>query len=355
MSRRGPALAAFAAILGFTGAAQDVLAGDLTAHEAIVRRYVSGDRQAALTDLLDLPEPTLPAASQVRRSRPAALLLYTDAFLARRTMGRAPDAYEAMAWGIAVHLRDEETAGHVFARRWCETMAERALIEWGPLDGSLLEAADWVKKGTKAFGASPRLHLVSAAISERLASRVRQPLSRNRPRGMGMDNRARLVRDADARDDLEKAVTSARAAIALDPASADAWLRLGRSSWRLGRAEDARRAFETVLTKPASPVTAHLAHLFLGGLDEEAGSFDAAMASYQAAIALAPDSQTARLALSHLRHRQGDGAGARQEVKTMLDAVPLRTAEDPFWAYLVLPALGVEERLERLRHEAAQP
>jgi hypothetical protein len=76
------------------------------------------------------------------------------------------------------------------------------------------------------------------------------------------------------------------------------------------------------------------------------------MGCYEAALALDPHSQSARVALSHLRLRRGDAAGARAEVERTIGSAGRRSQPDPLWLYPWGPSIGVEERLEALRREA---
>jgi hypothetical protein len=81
-----------------------------------------------------------------------------------------------------------------------------------------------------------------------------------------------------------------------------------------------------VLSGKSTRSEVFLAHLFTGRLDEDAGRLDEAAHSYAAALALEVTSQSARLALSHVRP-----AGAR-----------LRP--DPFWLYPWEPSVSVVSR-----------
>jgi tetratricopeptide (TPR) repeat protein len=124
-------------------------------------------------------------------------------------------------------------------------------------------------------------------------------------------------------------------------------------AWRLGETAEARSALEEALARSRDGGTAYLAHLFLGRLDEDAGHLDAALRSYEAALVLDPACQSARLAISHVRLRRGDAAGARHEVETAVSLGGHRPHQDRFWLYPWGRSVGVDDRLEALRREAS--
>jgi tetratricopeptide (TPR) repeat protein len=125
---------------------------------------------------------------------------------------------------------------------------------------------------------------------------------------------------------------------------------MGRIEMLRGRTTEARRLFERAARDSQARTTRYLANLFLGSMDERAGSADAAEGRYRAAIADLPDAQSGRLALAALLARGGDSAAAALTL-----ASPSRPwAFDPWWAYLppdardagpvLLAALRVEVR-----------
>jgi tetratricopeptide (TPR) repeat protein len=266
-----------------------------------------------------------PAALIVWRRVPvrAALMLHTDcARLGRRGEGDRPELHESLAAEIAGMLRDDE-ANQDFARRWYLVMAGLAAGEnrWP-------DALEWTERGRRDFPNSTELLVAAGAIEEVHALQT---------------GRAAHV---------EKAREALRAALAADPSLSEAHLRLGRVAWRLGDDAEARSALEEVFTRNHTRGEAFLAHLFLGRVHEDAGRLDEAARSYEAALTLESNSQSARLALSHVRLRGGDAATARAEAQRALRPAGARLRPDPFWLYPWGPSVGVEERLEALRREA---
>ena len=315
------------------------------AYESVVRRYAAGDRQGAVANLADWPEGRLRdeftalralvqaslacpggcGAANVWQRIPieAALMLHSDAAQEVRGEGRLPRLHESAAVESA-RLMKQDPSRRTFARRWYEAMAGLAQGEnrWG-------EALEWAERGLEDYPDSAGMHLVLGSIEETLGARL------------------------GFRAHLERAERALRSAVAADPSLGEARLRLGRVCWRLGETTEARSFLQDVLDRKPERDTALLAHLFLGRLDEDAGRLDEATQAYEAALALDPSAQAARIALSHVRLRRGDTASARAEAETALGFSGYRLRQDPFWLYPWGPSVGVEERLEALRREAS--
>jgi tetratricopeptide (TPR) repeat protein len=331
-------------------------------YQAVVRRYASGDREGAVAELSSWPDSRIrgevPILNRdwerslflgdamnpdVWREIPvkAALMLHTDCALRARREGRSSKLHEAAAWSIAHTLKDHPTY-RSFARRWYETYAELALDDYR--QG---QALDWAERGLADFPDSAELHLVVGSIDELQAVQAAQ--------GAPPALRSELLPRQEIQQHLEAARQALRAAIATDPSLAEAHLRLGRVAWRLGEAAEARAALQAALARSTGGRTAFLAHLFAGRVDEDAGLLHEAASSYEAAVAIDSRAQSARLALSHARLRLGESAVARREVEETLRSADHRQEMDPFWRYPWGPAVGVEDRLEALRLEAAIP
>jgi tetratricopeptide (TPR) repeat protein len=280
----------------------------------------------------------------------AALMLHTDCALQARLEKQSPELHESVAAEIAGMLRDDG-AQRAFARRWYHAMAGLASGEnrWS-------DALEWAERGLRDFPDSAELLVATGAIEEvhaLLASRAALPPAQERLADRSVRRgRSELLRRRQVQGHLERARQALRAAIAADSSLSEAHLRLGRLAWRLGEEAAARSAFEAVLTRNHTQGEAFLAHLFLGRVHEDAGRLDEAARSYEAALTLESNSQSARLALSHVRLRGGDAATARAEAQRALRPAGARLRPDPFWLYPWGPSVGVEERLEALRREA---
>ncbi len=342
-------------------------------YESVVLRYRSGDQDAAVSAICGWPASRLReevnalAAARERARRAddsaavvlwqqvpvrAALMLHTDCAHSARLDGKvSPELHESVAAEIAGMLRDDG-ANRDIARRWYLVMAGLAAGEnrWWP------DALDWAQRGLQDFPDSAELLMTVGSIEEVYAlqvSRGEPPPAQERLDDPNVRRiRSELLLQREVQGYLEKAKQSLLAAIRIDPSLCEAQLRRGRLAWRLGQEAEARSALEAVLTCRHTQGEAFLAHLFLGRVHEDAGRLDEAARSYEAALALEVNSQSARLALSHLRLRRGDATTARAEAERALRPAGARLRADPFWLYPWGPSVGVEDRLEALRREA---
>jgi tetratricopeptide (TPR) repeat protein len=277
-------------------------------------------------------------------------MLHSDCAQRARLEGTSPGLHESVAAEIARMLRDD-SAQRAFARRWYGVMAGLAAGE-----NRWVDALDWAERGLRDFPDSAELLLATGAIEEVQAlqdARGAPPPAQEQLTDSNVRrDRSELLQRSEVQGHLEKAQRALRAAVAADPSLSEARLRLGRLAWRLGKGAEARSALEEVLTRDHTRGEAFLAHLFLGRVHEDAGRLDEAARSYEAALALESNTQSARLALSHLRLRRGDAPTARAEAEKALRAAGARLRPDPFWLYPWGPSVGVEDRLEALRREA---
>jgi tetratricopeptide (TPR) repeat protein len=327
------------------------------AYEAVVLRYQSGDRQGAISEAVGWPASRLReemrALGALREHRVpvrAALMLHSDCAQRARLERRSPGLHESVAAEIASMLRDDG-ANRAFARRWYEVMAGLAAGE-----NRWLDALGWAERGVRDFPDSAELLVALGAIEEVHALQASQstpPPAQERLADPSLRrSRSALLQRREVQGHLEKARQALRAAIVADPSLAEAYLRLGRLAWRLGEEGDARSALEQVLTRDHTRGEVFLAHLFLGRVHEDAGRLEEAARSYEAALGLEVNSQSARLALSHVHLRRGDASRARAETERALRPAGARLRPDPFWLYPWGASVGVEERLEALRREA---
>jgi tetratricopeptide (TPR) repeat protein len=372
VGRRGVALRSLLVLLlvSFPAAAQQ--SGVFTpAYDAVVLRYQAGDQLAAVAEIAGWPASRLreemtalnalrekarraldPKALILWHQVPvrAALMLHSDCAQRARIDKMSPDLHEWVAAEIARMLRDD-SAQRAFARRWYGVMAGLASREnrWP-------DALVWAERGLQDFPDSAELLVALGAIEEvhaLQASRGAPPPARERLADAATRrDRSALLQRREVRGHLEKARQALVAAVAADPSLTEAHLRLGRLGWRLGEEAEARSALEAVLARDHTQGEAFLAHLFLGRLHEDAGRLEEAARSYEAALGLEVNSQSARLALSHVRLRRGDAPTARAEAQRALRPAGARLRPDPFWLYPWGPSVGVEDRLEALRREA---
>ena len=150
--------------------------------------------------------------------------------------------------------------------------------------------------------------------------------------------RAVQHRDSDAaraRKDAEKAF---RDALAFDPLTHEARLRLGKLLLDTNRATEAEPLLAEVDAKATTERQRYLARLFLGRAAERSGRSEDAIRWYRRALEAWPDSQAARLALAHALEQSSGPAAARELVGTLLDRTRrLDRPSDPWFLYPIGP------------------
>ncbi len=376
-------------------------------YAVLVQRYVSGETSAAVATIHEWPAARVRAEVQaiigVGRtcssagwpagagcepssvwpglSIPAALMLHTDA----ARVDAAFEVHDRAALALAQLMAGVPPLADL-AERWFGMRARlaREANHWA-------EAGSWAERGVASFPRSARLRLLLGTIEETLASqeisrrlnglplepdplraRSRSLASRGKPRAQAASRRtsapamtggaaiysdfppppAESERRSEPAEHLAAAQRALQAALEIEPTLSEARLRLARVVWWRGDLVQAQAELRQIaVTQPGDAGTAFLAQLFLGRVEEDAGQLARALAAYEAAVALRPDCQSARLALSHTRLRLGDPAAARRELETALRSGRSRSRPDPFWLYLTPPAGAAEDELAGLRRE----
>jgi tetratricopeptide (TPR) repeat protein len=345
---------------------EDVLSSP---YVAALRRYESGQRSAALADVASWPETrvrgeierlvalrhaartcTVCGAQVLWQRLPlrAGLMLHADAALGDRRTGRSARLAESVV-AAYVDLMQDDPVHASFVRRLLEaTVAVHHLeMRWDT-------ALHWGDRALKVAPGSVPVLLAMAAIEETagtLVTPAERPDATVEPSERGLF--ARVEADRQATDSYRRARSLARRALASDPASAEARLRLGRIAWRLGEPGAAKVELEAVAKGDSPQPLAFLAWLFLGGVLEDEGRVGDAVGAYEEAVALRPRDQAAGVALSEARHRLGDLAGARAAVVAGLSGGARRAENDPYWDYPFSTSTDALDRLEALRGEVA--
>lgn len=322
-------------------------------YSALVERYAGGDRAGAVEALgrwsVSKLRIEVTRLGDWQRALPrfplrAALMLHSDSAWHGRSpaapVPESPHADFARQIAALLRARPDDSA---FARRWYLAMTLKAQAGdfWG-------DARRWVREGLSSFPNDAELLLAAGSLEETLVTAQIVPL----PAGEAAPaEETRPGHDpAEPKRQLGEVEKMFTAALAADPDLEEARLRLGRVWWRLSKAEAAAAALDGVLERSQDPRLLYLAHLFRGRIDLDAGRLGAAVSSYRAAVALDPDGQAARVALSHALHREGDARASRRAVEDALEA--RRTQPDPFWRYPWGQADRAEELLEALRAES---
>jgi tetratricopeptide (TPR) repeat protein len=281
-----------------------------------------------------------------------ALMLLTDAAERTRATGRGAGAEDQAAAEIARRIADDIASGErprEFVRRWYVAVAQRAQAEtrWD-------DALAWAERGIKAFPDSADLLSIIASTEEVLAERgdSREPQSPSlAARDMEGLEDARRARERQTH--LERALKAVRAAVAAAPERADLQVRFGRISWKLGDLGSARAILEPLTENVHSGPDAYLAQLFLGRVEEDEGRLPDAARHYEAAAALQSETQTARLALSHVEWALGSDAAARRDASAAIRLAGHRGASDPFWLYPWGTSAQARASLATLRREVS--
>ena len=205
-----------------------------------------------------------------------------------------------------------------------------------------------LERGLRIFSDDPELRFLSACQHEIDASPVIQhameSLAATLPRGATSPIQ-------NPRNELQAAASDLRAAIARRPDWGEAHLRLGRvlaRAWQpsgIDRSSANRTGPHGWRPRAALPVGA-----VPGRVTRTSRSIRRGKDAYEQASALFPSAPSARLAISQLARRQGDGDGALAAMKPLLESTAGDdTVVDPWWQYSTLQARDAEERFERLR------
>ncbi len=211
----------------------------------------------------------------------------------------------------------------------------------------------WARAGLKWFARDAALLMALGVATESRAFFTMAPAPRavDLPPSAARQHAAAV---AELRDLWESARRAFEDAAAVSPDLVEARLRLGRVLWRQGKLEAARASLEAALGRPAGADSQYLAHLFLGRVLEDSRQWPEAEEHYRTALSLQPLSETAAVAVSHLRFLQGDPESARKILREGLEAQHRRTVFDPWVPYLITQTPDGERILAELR-QAVRP
>jgi tetratricopeptide (TPR) repeat protein len=124
-----------------------------------------------------------------------------------------------------------------------------------------------------------------------------------------------------------------RRVLTIDPARADARLRLGRLLIMRERYAEAASELTRALATTHDRMTSYLAHLFAARAVARLGRLEAAATHVDAALALFPDAQSALIAKSQLALQRADVAGALSPVDRLAHINHDRPPIDPWLSY----------------------
>lgn len=192
----------------------------------------------------------------------------------------------------------------------------------------------------------PRVLYSEARLHETLAS----PRIQNFIRVTVLQGGLSIRGVAPARTELRRAEELLQRALAGDPSFVAARLRLGRVVMRQQRWDEGLRHTQQVLRETQDKALAYYGNLFCGDAELALGHTDDAQRSYERALALFPDSQSARLGLASAL----GAAGEREEsvtaiLPTLTKSPEGRADDDPWWIYYDSNLVEADAELDRLR------
>jgi tetratricopeptide (TPR) repeat protein len=361
-----------AAAVAATAASSRPLPGELRVYLAVAARYASGQRTAALREIREWPPSRVAdAAAALRRqekrlrsavARPdeidfrtveAAVLLHAWAGLQSLRELRLAEARVHLDTSVELRLWAHRAAAEARNRA---TMRRHAFPDDPPdpalelqesIDGRELHmalaasalalgfpdtAAPFAEKARHDGPLDPEVQLVAGCAFASLAA-----------------EKALLHRDSEAARAREDAERAFRDALALDPASHEARLRLGGLLLDEGRAVEAEPLLSDVDARSGDDRRRYLARLLLGRVFERRARPEEAVRSYRRALEAWPDSQAARLGLAHALEGSSGPVAARELVAATLEAS--RRADrpaDPWSLYLIGPPGLAHVAIERV-------
>jgi tetratricopeptide (TPR) repeat protein len=343
-------------------------------YEDVVARYAAGERAAALAEARGYSDKDLSRELERLRSWQrtakhcercpekealarfplrAAVLLHADlAELELRSRspvdetvprcGIGPQAVMAEELALVALLRPGDLG---FVRRWFRAMALREHTE-----ACLVDALHWANAGLRWFPKDASLLLARGAVEETAAA-----LAEDTPQAApGSPAGGRREFTPPQGQYLGEALRDFDRAIEADKTLEDAKLRRGRVLWLLGERAEALRAFDGVLREGGDQELLVRAHLFRGRALEEEKRLQDAEADYRAALALAPQAQSAAIAVSYVSWLQGKTAEAKASLDEALLRAGRRTAPDPYWDYSFGSIEEVDQLFDGL-YEDARP
>jgi len=316
-----------------------------------VRHYAAtGDAAAAVAPLKDWTRPQLERAieaylvvAQGNVLAPAAVLQLE---IALGVVGQAPVvASDCLQLGEKLlqrlNTRPPDTPpGSIdrvkFSANWYAAAASVFLLVNDPD-----RASPFISRGLGLSPASRELRLLEGLLNEVRALSINAPAPSPGQRGRLGTGRMKLLLGAHAT--YERLVNE-------HPSFVRARVRLGRVLWMLDDVKGAELQLVRARADAREPAQQYLSAMFLGAIYEQRRDLVSARVMYEQALAAAPESQSAAVALGFLDVMAGrpDRAQARA-----LDVLSHEPVADEWWAY---KSGGVEwDAVYWLRQAARQP
>jgi tetratricopeptide (TPR) repeat protein len=307
--------------------------GPVSDYVALVRRYQSGDHDAAVLEMESWSVPRVQAcAGQLKppidaTTLAAAAVLHTDVAIRQssRELVVANIRTAERLIGDLKRLKFDPD----FRRSWY-VVAESRARQIDTTESTRLLAAARVE-----FPEDPEVRLAAGSVNEMVADYFILAKSTPPERQLGL-----------AEDNF-------RAALDRAPSLVEARLRLGRVLCLMRRFDRAAAELERVRAEAGDPILRYLAGLFLGQVYEQTGRMTQAAESYRSALDAVPGGQSAWMALGHLLYMDGQRASAAGAVSQGLLAADSGNGRgqvlDPWWYYPQGQAWLIPKRIARLR------
>jgi tetratricopeptide (TPR) repeat protein len=235
----------------------------------------------------------------------------------------------------AVDIALPSSKGGTFGRLWYRATA--ADLQY---TRNYLALMPHLEHAQVALPDDARMFLFGGAAFENMAAPAVQSVIRES---------GNVVKLAQSPELLLKAEPLLRRALELDPASADAQVRLGRVLYLRGHDQDAYSTLIKAETAGSTPMSKYFAALFAGRALERMAEHANARLAYERARAQFPDAQSPRMALAEMDLRAGDQPAARENLGTLFPKPDGQVAPDPWWTYDVWLALDARDLMAQVR------
>jgi tetratricopeptide (TPR) repeat protein len=204
-----------------------------------------------------------------------------------------------------------------FMERWYTAAASTFMMVNDPA-----RALPYISRGLQLAPASPELRLMSGIVDELAALAISPDTA------VSSDHRGRIL--AVRTQGFMRARDKFRQLLADEPRFTRARIRLGRALWMLGDSAEALVLLLQAQSEARDAKERYLVAMFLGALYEQQRNVTGARIAYEAALAVAPASQAATVALGHLDVMAGRPDRAQALARALLSKPPVG---DEWWSY----------------------
>jgi VWFA-related protein len=284
---------------------------DLAIYLELLQAFLAGDVARAAAGVMewrpeDLEKLAASLPSEDAALRRAALLLHSELAFRLWRNRRGPDADAQIAICRAVLAKDFPPALH---RDWLLAVGYYQLA--APFPARALKALAFFEECVRLFPDVAEAWLRAGTCYETAAF----------PDGFDFG-------ELPAREAARQAERHYREAARLDPSLAEARLRLGRILTLAGALDEAEKELAAAAEGSTEARLTALAQVFWGGVRDARGDPAGAVDHYQAALAAAPESQTAAFALSEALYRSGRRRSAAERLASVVSAPRLTEISD---------------------------